>query len=58
MSQLAVLMNGVEAGRLDYERGRLTLTYAYRGHHYVDRREIHLYRTPGARIWGYELVGG
>jgi serine/threonine-protein kinase HipA len=28
MSQLAVLMNGVEAGRLDYERGRLTLTYA------------------------------
>lgn len=28
MSHLAVLMNGVEAGRLDYERGRLTLTYA------------------------------
>lgn len=28
MSHLAMLMNGVEAGRLDYERGRLTLTYA------------------------------
>lgn len=28
MSRLAVLMNGVEAGRLDHERGRLTLTYA------------------------------
>jgi HipA-like protein len=27
MSSLAILMNGVEAGRLDYERGRLTLTY-------------------------------
>jgi hypothetical protein len=37
---------------------RLTLTYAYRGHHYIDRREIHLYRTSGARIWGYELIGG
>jgi hypothetical protein len=36
---------------------RLTLTYTYRGHHYVDRREIHLYRTPGARIWGYQLIG-
>ena len=28
MTHLAILMNGVEAGRLDYERGRLTLTYA------------------------------
>lgn len=28
MSHLVVLMNGLEAGRLDYERGRLTLTYA------------------------------
>jgi hypothetical protein len=37
---------------------RLTLSYSYRGHHYVDRREIHLYRTSGARIWGYQLVGG
>ena len=31
---------------------RLDLTYTYRGHRYVDRREIHLYRRPGARIWG------
>jgi len=30
MSHLVVLMNGVEAGRLDYERGRLALTYAPR----------------------------
>lgn len=28
MSYLVVLMNGVEAGRLEYERGRLSLTYA------------------------------
>jgi serine/threonine-protein kinase HipA len=28
MSHLTVLMNGIVAGRLDYERGRLTLTYA------------------------------
>ena len=27
MSYLLVLMNGVEAGRLDYERGRISLTY-------------------------------
>jgi serine/threonine-protein kinase HipA len=28
MSHLVVLMNGMEAGRLDYERGRLSLAYA------------------------------
>jgi serine/threonine-protein kinase HipA len=28
MSHLVVLMNGEEAGRLDYERGRLSFTYA------------------------------
>lgn len=36
---------------------RLTLTYDYQGHHDVDRREIHLYRTPGQPIWGYRVVG-
>lgn len=33
---------------------RLTLSYTYRRHHYVDRRQIHLY----GRIWGYQLVRG
>ncbi|WP_156402410.1 type II toxin-antitoxin system HipA family toxin [Caulobacter sp. Root1472] len=28
MSHLVILMNGIEAGRLDYEKGRLSLTYA------------------------------
>ena len=28
MTHLVLLMNGIEAGRLDYERGRLSLTYA------------------------------
>ena len=35
MTHLVVLMNGVEAGRLDYERGRLSLTYDPR---WQDRR--------------------
>ena len=28
MSRLIVLMNGVEAGHLDYEQGRLSFTYS------------------------------
>lgn len=62
MSRLIVLMNGVQAGALDYERGRLTLTYddAWR-----DRRgaapvslsmplaaQSHSGNAVGAFLWG------
>jgi hypothetical protein len=37
---------------------RLTLTYDYRGHHYVDRLVIHHYVIGGGRgFWGYAFGG-
>ncbi len=62
MTHLVVLMNGVEAGRLEYERGRLSLTYDTR---WRDRRGalpislsmplmagVHTGANVGAFVWG------
>lgn len=62
MSNLVVLMNGVEAGRLHYERGRLTLTYAEAWRNRADAvpvslsmplaAETHSGSAVGAFLWG------
>jgi len=62
MSSLVVLMNGVEAGRLDYERGRLTLSYAPSWRERPDAvpvslsmpmtAETHTGAVVGAFLWG------
>lgn len=62
MSSLAVLMNGMDSGRLDYERGRLTLTYAEAWRNRRDAvplslsmpltAQTHSGATVGAFLWG------
>jgi serine/threonine-protein kinase HipA len=62
MTHLAVLMNGVEAGRLDYERGRLMLTYDQAWRNRRDAVPIslsmpmtaqtHSGKTVSAFLWG------
>lgn len=52
-THVRVRVSSPKAGRFR----RLTLTYNYRGHHYVDSRVVHHYVIDRRGFWGYAFGG-
>jgi hypothetical protein len=52
-TQVHVRVSSPKSGRFR----QLTLTYNYRGRHYVDRLQIHDYDIGGGGFWGYAVAG-